>query len=119
MGFPDEAPPGMYGLERTGQSERSVTGMPQHDGSAATTSRPPSCEVGLASMSSSGTGYVMPRGSNSGLVHRASVTEQPAPVVLSASRGGVFLPSVSGQFDPLARLVIEAPHADRLVDGLE
>lgn len=118
MGFPDQAPPGMYGLERTGQSERSVTGMPQHDGSA-TTSRPPSCEVGLASMSSSGTGYVMPRGSNSGLVHRASVTEQPAPVVLSASRGGVFLPSVSGQLDPLARLVIEAPHAARLVDGLE
>ena len=82
--------------------------------------RGPLCEVRLASMYSSGPSYLMPRGSNSWLVHRASSREggQP-PVVFSAPRGGVILPSVSGQHDPLARLVIEAPHVTRLVEGVE
>jgi hypothetical protein len=52
-------------------------------------------------MCSHGTGYLMPRGSNSWPVHRASVTEQPAPGGFSASPRGRILTAGFGAAWPI------------------
>src|SRR6185436_6860249 len=71
-------------------------------------------------------GDVATHSSGSGYLQREPIvgpssrhlSEAGSPAGSRAARD-VLLPSVPGQLDPLARLVVEAPHAARLVEGVE
>ena len=71
----------------TGQSERSVTNIASPCWFRRNDElRRSLWEVRLAPMYSSGTGYLMPRASNSWLAHRATSQEAGQPPVVSGGR---------------------------------